>query len=157
MERVPMTQEGKVKLSQELSQLKNTERPNVVNEIEVARSHGDLSENAEYHAAKEKQGMIEARIQYLEDQLGRAEIIDLSKIDGSRVVFGVKVKLLDTETEKEMTYRIVGDLESDLEQGQISISSPIAKALIGKEVGDQVTVATPGGRRELEIVDITVP
>jgi transcription elongation factor GreA len=152
-----MTPQGKIKLLNELSQLKSVERPKVVVEIETARSHGDLSENAEYHAAKEKQGLIETRIQFLEDQLSRAEVIDTTKVDGNRVVFGVQVKLVDCDTEKEMVYRIVGDLEADISKGAISISSPIAKGLIGKEVGDQVTVQTPGGKREFEIVNISVP
>ncbi|HLG18526.1 MAG TPA: transcription elongation factor GreA [Bdellovibrionota bacterium] len=152
--RVPMTASGKIKLVEELTRLKAVERPKVVKEIEEARGHGDLSENAEYHAAKEKQGHIETRIRMLEDVVGRAEVVDLSKIDGSKVVFGVTVRLYDTDAEKELRYKIVGELEADISKGLISISSPIAKALIGKEAGDEVTVQTPGGSRELEIIEI---
>jgi transcription elongation factor GreA len=155
-ERVPMTVEGKAKLTEELVQLKTVARGKIVGEIEIARSHGDLSENAEYHAAKERQGQIEARINYLEDQLGRAEVVNLSKVDGSRVVFGVTVRLYDPGSDKEMQYRIVGENESDLTRGYISVNSPIAKALIGREVGDEVVVQTPGGSRELEIVAIEI-
>lgn len=152
--RPPITAEGKARLVAELNHLKTVERPNIVKEIETARAHGDLSENAEYHAAKEKQSHIEGRINQLDDYLSRAEVIDVSKVDGSRVVFGVVVKLFDEKSEKELSYRIVGDMESDIQKGHISIGSPIAKALIGKEVGDQVTVQTPGGSRLLEIVEI---
>jgi transcription elongation factor GreA len=151
-----MTVEGKAKLSEELAQLKTVERGKIVGEIEIARSHGDLSENAEYHAAKERQGQIEARVNYLEDQLGRAEVVNLSKVDGSRVVFGVTVRLYDPGSDKELKYRIVGENESDLSRGYISVNSPIAKALIGREVGDEVVVQTPGGNRELEIVAIEI-
>ncbi len=148
-----MTAEGKTQLIKELTRLK-AERPKIVQEIEIARSHGDLSENAEYHAAKERQGQIEARINFLEDQVSRSEVVNLSKVDGSRVVFGVTVKLFDPQTEREMMYRIVGEHEADLSKGYISVNSPIAKALIGKEVGDEVVVQTPGGSRELEIIGI---
>jgi transcription elongation factor GreA len=155
--RIPITPEGKTRLTEEISHLKTVERPKIVREIEAARSHGDLSENAEYHAAKERQGHVEARIRFLEDHLARADVIDLAKVDGSRVVFGVGVRLHDGSSDQEVEYRIVGDLESDIQKGLISISSPIGRALIGKEVGDQVVVQTPGGRREFEIVEITVP
>ena len=155
-ERIPMTAEGRAKVQEELSRLKSVERSKIVKEIEAARGHGDLSENAEYHAAKERQGHVESRIRLLEDYLARAEVIDISRIDGSRVVFGVTVRLVDVNNDQELTYRIVGDLESDLQKGLISVNSPIAKALIGKEVGDQVTVQVPGGRRELEITEIQV-
>ncbi|MFH1017730.1 MAG: transcription elongation factor GreA [Pseudomonadota bacterium] len=151
-----MTAEGKIKLVEEVTRLKAVERPNIVQEIEIARSHGDLSENAEYHAAKERQGQIEARINYLEDQISRSEVVNLSKFDGSKVVFGVKVKLYDPRADREMVYRIVGEHEADLAKGDISINSPIAKALIGREIGDEVVVQTPGGNRELEIVGIEV-
>lgn len=156
MERIPMTAEGKKKLQEELQQLKTKERPKIQQEIETARAHGDLKENAEYHAAKEKQSHIEGRIQYVEDQISRAEVIDLSRMDTSKVVFGMTVKLVDTDTEKKMKYRIVGDSESNLSQGLISINSPIARALIGKEVGETAIVKAPGGDRELEIVEISI-
>lgn len=155
-ERVPMTAKGKIRLIEEISRLKTVERPKIVKEIEEARGHGDLSENAEYHAAKEKQGQIEGRIQYLEDQLSRAEVIDPSKINDSRVMFGVTVKLFDIHTEKELQYTIVGELEANIQKGLISVTSPMARGLIGKEVGDTAIVQTPGGRREFEVVDIVV-
>lgn len=156
MERIPMTAAGKEKLFDELTQLKSVERPKVVKEIEVARAHGDLRENAEYHAAKEKQGHIEGRIQYLEDQLSRCEVIDPSRLDTSKVVFGVTVKLFDNDNDKELQYRIVGDIEADAVNGLISVNSPIARSLIGKEVGDVAIVQAPGGRRELEVVKIWI-
>jgi len=155
-ERVPMTADGKAKAETELTRLKTVERPKVVKEIEEARAHGDLSENAEYHAAKEKQGHIETRIQVMEDLLARCEVVDLSRVDGSKVVFGVTVKLYDTDADKECNYRIVGELEADISKGWISVASPIARAMIGKEVGDEVTVQTPGGRRLFEVVEISV-
>jgi transcription elongation factor GreA len=155
-ERAPITRSGKERLSQELARLKSVDRPKIVQDIEVARGHGDLSENAEYHAAKERQGHIEGRINMLEDYLSRAEIVELGKVDGTRVVFGVTVKLYDESADKELRYTIVGEMESDIQKGMISITSPIAKALIGKEVGDVVSVQAPGGVRELEIVDIIV-
>ncbi len=154
MVRTPITAEGKVHLQEELTRLKGVERPRIVKEIEVAREHGDLSENAEYHAAKEKQGHLESRILFLEDQIARAEVIDLSRLDLSRVVFGVKVKVYDPDSDRELTYRIVGETESDIQKGWISVHSPIAKALIGKEVGDEAVVNTPGGNRELEVMEI---
>lgn len=151
-----MTAKGKIQLAEELVRLKSVDRPRIVKEIETARAHGDLSENAEYHAAKDKQGQLEGRIRYLEDQIGRAEVIDMSKLTDERVVFGVYVKLVDVEGDKEFSYQIVGEVESDIAQGKISITSPIAKALIGREVGDSVVVQTPGGRRELEVVEISL-
>ena len=154
--RVPMTAGGKNKLMEELSRLKTVERIKIVREIEAARGHGDLSENAEYHAAKEHQGQLEARIRFLEDQTSRAEVIDPSRMDCSRVVFGLTVELLDGTREKKVSYRIVGELEADLSKGQISVNSPIAKALIGRKVGDVVEVLVPGGRRELEIIGISI-
>ncbi|MFH1262029.1 MAG: transcription elongation factor GreA [Pseudomonadota bacterium] len=154
--RVPMTPNGKTKLVEELSKLKTAERLKIVAEIETARSHGDLSENAEYHAAKERQGQLEARIRFLEDQLSRAEVIDPSRMDPSRVIFGMTVRLYDPSADKELSYRIVGELEADLGKGYISVNSPIAKALIGKNVGDVVEAQVPGGRRELEIIGIKV-
>ncbi|MCI5071901.1 transcription elongation factor GreA [bacterium] len=154
MDRVPMTEEGKRNLQEELNQLKNVERPKISADIEEARGHGDLKENAEYHAAKEKQGMVEARIRFLEDQFARAEVIDVNSLSTDKVVFGLTVTLYDAEQDKEMKYRIVGDVESNLEKGDISINSPIARALIGKQEGDIALVRAPGGERELEIVSI---
>lgn len=154
MNKVPMTSEGYAELESELKRLKQVERPRIVQAISEARSHGDLSENAEYHAAKEAQGMNEARVAELEDKLGRAEIIDISKLDGDTVTFGAMVKLLDEDTEQERVYRIVGDLEADVKDGKISVSSPIARALIGKKIGDFVEVSAPGGARGYEILDI---
>ena len=155
-QRVPMTPEGKKILQDELNQLKSYERFKIVNEIEVARAHGDLRENAEYHAAKEKQGMIEARIRFLEDQLSRSEVIDPSKLGSDRVVFGMYVKVFDTKQDKELRYRIVGDNEANLDKGFISVNSPISKGLIGKEVGDSAVIDAPGGKRELEIISISL-
>ena len=156
MDRIPITAAGKVKIQEEITTLKTVERPKIVKAIEEARAHGDLKENAEYHAAKEKQGHIEGRIQFLEDQLTRIQVIDPSKLDCSKVVFGTTVKLFDTNSEKELKYKIVGDLESNAAKGDISVNSPIARALIGKEKGDLAIVQAPGGNRELEIVDILV-
>jgi len=127
----------------------------IISAIEEARAHGDLSENAEYHAAKEDQGMNEARINMLEDRLARAEIIDTSNMNTDKIVFGAKVELIDAETEKSVTYQIVGEDEADLSQGKISITSPIARALIGKEEGDEALVRAPGGEREYEIVSVS--
>jgi transcription elongation factor GreA len=154
--RVPMTPTGKSKVVEELNRLKTTDRLKIVAEIETARSHGDLSENAEYHAAKERQGQLEARIRFLEDQLSRAEVIDPSRMGTSRVIFGMTVRLYDGTNDKELSYRIVGEMEADLQKGYISVNSPIAKALIGKSVGDVVEAQVPGGRRELEIIEISV-
>ncbi|MCB0308473.1 MAG: transcription elongation factor GreA [Bdellovibrionales bacterium] len=156
MQRIPMTAYGKAKLVEELNLLKTVERPRIVKEIEEARAHGDLKENAEYHAAKDKQGHIEGRIRFLEDQLSRCEVIDTSRLGTEKVVFGVTVKLFDIDSDKELQYRIVGDIETDATKGHISINSPIARALIGKQVGDVAIVQAPGGQRELEVVEITV-
>jgi len=154
MERVPMTPEGHAKLREELRFLRDVERPKISRDIGVAREHGDLSENAEYHAAKERQGMVEARIKELEDKLSRAEVIDPSKLSGSRVAFGATVTVLETDTDKEHQYQIVGPDESDASKGRISITSPLARALLGKEAGDEVKVRTPGGERMVEIVEV---
>ncbi len=147
-----MTAAGYGMLESELKRLKNVERPAVIQQIAEARSHGDLSENAEYHAAKEKQSFIEGRLQELEDQIARAEVIDPTKLSGESVKFGATVTLVDEDTEEEVKYQIVGDVEADVKLGRISISSPIARALIGKAVGDSVEVATPGGGRSYEIL-----
>jgi transcription elongation factor GreA len=153
--KIPMTPEGAVKLRDELKHLKEVERPKISKDIGIAREHGDLSENAEYHAAKERQGFIEARIKDLEDKLSRAEVIDPSKLSGSKVAFGANVKLSNVETEEESTYRLVGPDEADLNQGTISITSPLARALIGREVGDEVKVRMPAGERIYEILEVT--
>jgi transcription elongation factor GreA len=149
--RTPMTPAGLVRLREELRRLKFQERPRIVKEIAEARSHGDLSENAEYHAAKEKQSHVEGRITQVEHWIATAEVIDVSRLSGDRVVFGATVHLTDSQTGDEVTYRIVGELEAELKQGKISVTSPIARALIGKSEGDVVKVRAPGGEREYEI------
>jgi transcription elongation factor GreA len=154
MDRIPMTQSGFKALEDEISHLKNIERPTVIKMIAEARSHGDLSENAEYHAAKERQAFIEGRVMDLEDKLSRADVIDVSKLSGKTVKFGAVVTLADEDTEAKVKYQIVGDLEADAKHGRISISSPIARALIGKTVGDTVEVAAPGGARSYEILKV---
>ncbi|PQA85648.1 transcription elongation factor GreA [Hyphococcus luteus] len=151
MEKFPMTLAGYQKLEEDLKKLKNEERPAVIQAIAEARAHGDLSENAEYHAAKERQGWIESQILELEDKYNRAEVIDVAKLDGDSVKFGATVTLIDEDTEEEKVWQIVGDLEADVKQRRISISSPIARALIGKSVGDSVEVQAPGGARAYEI------
>jgi transcription elongation factor GreA len=155
MERVPMTLEGHKKLEEELQRLKAVERPRIIAAISEARAHGDLSENAEYHAAKEQQGMNEARVSELEDKLNRAEVIDTSKLSGDTVKFGATVTLQDDDSEDKVTYTIVGDTEADLKSGKISISSPIARALIGKSKGESVDVTTPKGTRTLEVLKVS--
>jgi len=152
-EKFPMTPQGALRLREELVRLKE-ERPKISREIGVAREHGDLSENAEYHAAKERQGLVEARIKDIEDKLSRAEIIDPSTLDGSRVRFGATVALLNIDTSDEVTYQIVGAEEADIERGTISVAAPLARALIGREVGDEVTVRLPAGTRRYEITSV---
>jgi transcription elongation factor GreA len=154
MERIPMTQSGYKALEEEINQLKSVERPSIIKMIAEARAHGDLSENAEYHAAKERQAFIEGRVMELEDQLGRADVIDVSKLTGGTVKFGATVSLVDEDTDEKKKYQIVGDLEADAKKGRISISSPIARALIGKGKGDTVEVAAPGGARSYEILKV---
>lgn len=154
MERVPMTPIGQEKLQRELHQLKHVERMQNVRDIEEARAHGDLSENAEYHAAKERQGMIDGQIKHLEDQLSRAEVINPANIKSEKVVFGATVEVLDLDEDKELTYTIVGSPEADSKLGRISVYSPIARSLIGKVEGDEVEVPTPRGRRTLELLSI---
>ena len=149
-----MTHAGYKALENEINKLKTIERPSVIKMIEEARAHGDLSENAEYHAAKERQAFIEGRVIELEDQLGRAEVIDVSKLSGSTVKFGATVTLTDEDTGEKRKFQIVGDLEADAKRGRISISSPIARALIGKGKGDTVEVAAPGGARSYEILKV---
>ncbi len=154
VDRIPMSKRGHKALKEELSRLEKVERIEVVKAIEVAREHGDLKENAEYHAAKERQGHIEGRIIELKDKLGRAEVIDCTQVDTSRVVFGTVVELMDLETEEEVTYQLLGPEESDVKKGSISVLSPIGSCMLGKEEGDEVIVNTPGGRREFEVVEI---
>ncbi len=155
MNKVPLTVNGAEKLKTELHRLKTVERPRVIQAISEARSHGDLSENAEYHAAKEQQSFIEGRIADLEGKLSHAQVIDPVTVNAQgRVVFGATLDLLEENSEKEVTYQIVGDDEADINQGKISVSSPIARALIGKELGDVVEVAVPNGRRQYEILNI---
>lgn len=149
-----MTASGFKALEDEISHLKNSERPAVIKMIAEARSHGDLSENAEYHAAKERQSFIEGRVMDLEDKLSRADVIDVSKLSGKTVKFGAIVTLADEDNDAKVKYQIVGDLESDARKGRISISSPIARALIGKTVGDTVEVSAPGGARSYEILKV---
>ncbi|MEI2455147.1 transcription elongation factor GreA [Lysobacter firmicutimachus] len=154
--RAPMTAKGAQRLRAELDELKTVKRPAVINAIAEARAHGDLKENAEYHAAREQQGFIEGRIKQLEAELSHAQIIDISQLNaGSKVVFGATVELADVDTDEEKTYQIVGDLEADIKQGLIAISSPVARALIGKNEGDSVVIEAPGGTREYEIVGVS--
>jgi len=150
-DRVPMTKSGLIRLKNELKRLKTVERPKIVKEIAEARAHGDLSENAEYHAAKEKQSHVEGRLMQVEHWIASAEVIDVTRHAGDRVIFGATVTLEDSDSGDEVRYRIVGELEADLKQGKISVTSPIARALIGRVEGDAVTVQTPGGAREYEI------
>jgi transcription elongation factor GreA len=154
MEKIPMTVEGHAALDAELKRLKTEERPNVIAAIAEARSHGDLSENAEYHAAKERQSFIEGRVAELEDKLARAQVIDVRRLSGDTIKFGATVTVLDEDTEEEAVYKIVGEDEADVRAGKISISSPIARALIGKEEGDVVEVTAPGGAKSYEILKI---
>ena len=155
MEKIPMTAAGHAALESELKRRTSEERPRIIEQIAEARGHGDLSENAEYHAAKEAHGHNEGRIIELEDQLSRDEIIDVSKLTGSKTIkFGATVTLVDEDTEEKKKYQIVGDVEADVKEGKISISSPIARALIGKGKGDTVEVAAPGGARSYEIIDV---
>ena len=157
MDKVPFTFSGLEKIKLELDNLKKIERPQIIQAISVAREHGDLKENAEYHAAKEKQAFIEGRITELEDVTSRAEVIDLTKLSGETVTFGTKVSIVDEENEQETNYQIVGPYEANLKDGLISVASPIARALIGKEVGMSVAVTTPGGKKNYEIITIEVP
>ncbi|MEM8843733.1 MAG: transcription elongation factor GreA [Pseudomonadota bacterium] len=154
MNKVPLTKRGAEKLREELHQLKTVDRPKVIEAIATAREHGDLKENAEYHAAREQQSFIEGRIQDIEGKLSNAEIIDVSKLSGERVVFGATVNLAEEETGDEVTYQIVGEDEADIKANLISVTSPIARALIGKNVGDIATVIAPGGEKDFEILDV---
>ena len=153
-DRVPMTPRGYQMLQEELKRLKSEERPKIVKEIEEARAHGDLSENAEYHAAKDRQGQIEGRIRMLDDKLARAQVIDRTEQESDRVIFGATVTLEDAETGERMTYTLVGEDEADANEGLISVTSPVGRALLGKEPGDNVQVRVPKGTRELEILEV---
>jgi len=149
-----MSQKGYQQLKEELDQLERVERHEVVKAIEVARAHGDLSENAEYHAAKERQGMIEGRIMELKDKLGRAEVIDCTQVTVERAVFGTVVTLMDMDTDEEVTYQLLGPEEADVKKGSISVLSPLGRSILSKEVGDEVVTKTPGGVREFEVIEI---
>lgn len=153
MEKIPMTRAGFDQLDEELRELKGIERPAVIRAIAEAREHGDLSENAEYHAAREKQSFVEGRIKELEMIISRADVIDISKLSGS-IKFGARVTLLDEDTEEERRYQLVGEQEADLERGLLNVRSPLARALIGKDEGDSVEVTTPGGQKSYEILSI---
>ena len=154
MEKVPMTVAGYAALEAELKRRQQEERPRIIQAISEARSHGDLSENAEYHAAKESQSLNEGRIAELEDKLSRAEVIDVSKLSGNTVKFGATVTLMDEDSEEEKVYQIVGEAEADVKSGKVSVSSPIARALISKKVGDTVEVNTPGGGKSYEVLKV---
>jgi transcription elongation factor GreA len=154
MERIPMTANGYKSLEAEVNELKTVERPSIIKMIAEARAHGDLSENAEYHAAKERQSFVEGRVIELEDMIGRAEVIDVSRLSGTTVKFGATVTMVDEDTNQKRKYQIVGDHEADATKGRISISSPIARALISKSKGDTVEVAAPGGARSYEILKV---
>ncbi len=154
MEKMPITGEGLTRLQEELRRLKTTERPAVIRALEEARTHGDLAENAEYHAARERQAFIEGRVAELEDKIRRAEVIDVSKLSGNAVKFGATIGLVDVDTDEEVSYQIVGAEESDITAGRLSVTSPLARALIGKEVGDTVEVSTPRGSKVYEILEV---
>lgn len=154
VEKVPMTLSGFQRLEEELKHLRGNERPSIIKAIAEAREHGDLSENAEYHAARERQSFVEGRIQELEDKIGRADIIDTSKLNGKVVKFGATVSLVDNDTSDEVHYQIVGEDEADIKSGMLSITSPLARALIGKQVKDNVEVSTPKGSKSYEIVKV---
>jgi transcription elongation factor GreA len=154
MEKVPMTADGYAALEAEVKHLKTVERQRIIKAIAEARAHGDLSENAEYHAAKEAQGMNEAKVSDIEDKLSRAEIIDISKLSGDTVKFGATVKIVDEDTDEEFKYQIVGEVESDVRNGKIAVNSPLARALINKKAGESVEVTTPRGAKSYEILEI---
>jgi transcription elongation factor GreA len=154
MEKVPMTGEGYDTLDEELKRLKTAERPSVIAAISEARAHGDLSENAEYHAAKERQGWIEGRIAEIEDKMARAQVIDVTKLSGKQVKFGATVTVVDEDTEEEARYQIVGEHEADIKRGRLALTSPLARGMIGKESGDAVEVSTPSGIKAYEILKV---
>ncbi len=155
MQKVPMTLQGYESMQEELKTLKTQERPAIIQAIAEAREHGDLSENAEYHAARERQSFVEGRIAQLEDSISRADVIDPSKLDGDQVKFGATVTVADCDTDEESVYRLVGELEADIAQGKLSIASPLARALIGKTVGDSFELTTPGGTKDYEVVSVS--
>lgn len=154
IQKVPMTAAGYQRLEDEIRQLKSVERPSIIEQIAEARSHGDLSENAEYHAAREKQSFIEGRLLDLEDKMSRAEVIDTSKMSGTVVKFGAFVKVVDEETDHEQSFQIVGEYEADIEKGMLALTAPLPRALIGKTQGDSVEVTTPKGRRAYELLEV---
>jgi transcription elongation factor GreA len=154
MNRIPMTAVGYNRLQEELKRLKTVDRPTIIRAIAEARDHGDLAENAEYHAARDRQSFIEGRLAEIEDKIARAEIIDVSKLSGSVIKFGAKVTLADEETDEEQTFQIVGEDEADISQGRLSVTSPLARALIGKQTGESVEVATPRGAKSYEVVTV---
>jgi len=154
MEKNPISPQGLTRLQHELQHLKSVERPAIIQQVATARDHGDLSENAEYHAAREKHSFIEGRIKELEDKIARAEVIDPATVSGSRVSFGARVFMTNVDTEEETSYRILGADETDLANGVIGIASPVARALLGKEAGDEVKIRTPGGERTFEITKV---
>jgi transcription elongation factor GreA len=154
MEKIPMTPGGFARLEDELQTLKSIERPAVIKAIAEAREHGDLSENAEYHAARERQGFIEGRVAELEDKISRADIIDIKKLSGDEVKFGATVTVVDEDTDEEVTYQIVGTDEADIRSGFLSITAPLARALIGKEKGDTIVVSAPGGSKSYEVIKV---
>jgi len=154
MDKVPMTATGFQRLQDDLKHLKGTERPAIIRAIAEAREHGDLSENAEYHAARERQSFIEGQIGEIEDKISRAEVIDASKLSGTTVKFGATVTLVDEDTDEEVSYQLVGEFEADINAGLLSITSPLARALIAKSVGDNIEVTTPGGSKAYEILKI---
>ena len=154
MEKIPFTPQGLNVIKEELAHLKGTERQAVINAIAAAREHGDLSENAEYHAARDRQSFIEGRIAEIEDKISRADVIDVSKLSGKTVRFGATVTIADEETDEETTYQIVGEHEADIADGRLSVAAPIARALIGKSVGDSVEVVTPRGQKDYEIIKV---
>jgi transcription elongation factor GreA len=153
-DKIPMTAGGFARLEEELRHLKSTARPEVIRAIAEAREHGDLSENAEYHAARERQSFIEGRVAELEDKIARAEVIDVSSLNGSTVKFGATVTLVDEDTDAKTAYQLVGEMEADVKEGRLSITAPLARALIGKEVGDSVEVMTPAGSKAYEILKV---
>ena len=154
MDKVPMTRSGYAQLEDELKRMKTVERPSIIRALEEARAHGDLSENAEYHAAKERQAYIESRVAELETKLSRAQVIDTASLSGSKVKFGATVTVIDEDIDEEMSFQIVGEDEADIKQHRLSVNSPLARALIGKEVGDEVEVTTPGGGKLYELVKV---
>ena len=153
-EKFPMTSQGLTRLEEELKHLRTVARPEVIRSIAEAREHGDLSENAEYHAARERQSFIEGRVAELEDKMARAEVIDISNLSGKTVTFGATVTLVDEDTDEKLTYQLVGEMEADVKEGRLAVTAPLARALIGKEVGDTVEVNTPKGEKAYEILKV---